>query len=264
MKSRLIAVACLFVILLLPMRGQVVGVTVQLDTNTITVGQGTTLRVFAQVLPAYRPLSEQIFSWYVDVLNTNGAAASANYAGLLKPVSDKDPSISSNGFSSGANRLAIYDTLINLPRAGVTNSVELLRIPVIGLVAGQTRFAVRHGTGQPNLAEDFIVAPADGGNLMSGGDYTAAFANLTVVPGAGPVEVTCLSLTHTQLAGTQQRATLTYCPLAGYDHFVEYRDQMAPGPSGWQQASGGPYNSGTYMETNNVAMRYFRIRATLR
>ena len=109
---------------------QVVGVTAQLDASTINVGQGTTLRVFAQVLPGVRTNADQIFSWYVDVLNTNVAVASANYASMLKPASDNNPMVSSNGFTGGANRLGIYDTFLNLPRAGVTNAVELLRIPV--------------------------------------------------------------------------------------------------------------------------------------
>ena len=67
-------------------RAQVVGVTARLDTNVVAVGQSTTLRIFAQVLPAFRARAERIFSWHVDVLNTNGVAASANYAAMLKPA----------------------------------------------------------------------------------------------------------------------------------------------------------------------------------
>ncbi len=244
-------------------RAQVVGVTLQLDTNTITVGQGTTLHVFAQVLPAFRATSDRIFSWYVDVVNTNGAAASAGYAAMLKPASDKDPLISSNGFTSGADRLAIYDTFLNLPRAGVTNPVELLRIPITGLAAGQTRFSVRHGTGQPNLAQDFLVAPTNGSSFLSGGDYTTALANLTVLPASGgATNVPCLTIAQASLGGSLQRITLNYCPLAGYDHFVEFQNAMQGG-AGWQSIAGGPFNSGLYIETNNIGMRYYRIRAQI-
>src|SRR6185503_18687357 len=56
---------------------QAVAVTASLDTNVLVVGQSTTLRIFAQVLPAYRTNADRIFSWYVDLLNTNGAAAQA-------------------------------------------------------------------------------------------------------------------------------------------------------------------------------------------
>src|SRR4051794_24460498 len=88
---------------------QVVGVTLRLDTNVISVGGATTLRVFAQVIPSIRPNADQIFSWYVDVLNTNGSIASANYASMVKNASDNIPEISSSGFNDGANRRAIYD-----------------------------------------------------------------------------------------------------------------------------------------------------------
>ena len=239
---------------------QVVGVTAQLDTNTITVGQGTTLRIYGQVLPAYVANAEQIFSWYVDVLNTNGTAAAANYAALLKPASDKDPLVSSNGFTSGADRLAVFDTFLNLPGAGTNSPVELLRIPVTGLAAGQTRFGVRAGSGAPSLSQDFIVAPLDGGAPMTGGDYSAAFANLTVLNASAPAAVTCLTLTHTNLGGGLRKITLNFCPVAGYDHYIDFRDQ-ARGGTGWQPAAGGPYNSGVYIEINNLPTRFYRVRA---
>ena len=57
---------------------QVVAVTLRLDTNVISVGGSTTLRVFAQVVPSVRANAERIFSWYVDVLNTNSPVATAN------------------------------------------------------------------------------------------------------------------------------------------------------------------------------------------
>lgn len=238
---------------------QVVGVTMQLETNILTVGQSTMLHVYAQVLPAYRSNADQIFSWYLDVINTNGAAATGRYSALLKSASDNGLQTSSNGFNSGANRLGIYDTFLNQPRAGVTNLIELLRFPVIGAAPGQTRFAARHGTGVPNLSEDFIVAPVNGDEFLTGGDYSAAFANLTVLaPLAGFIN--CLTIAHTNLSGGLQQVTLRYCPVAGYDHYVEFRNQMAAGP-GWQVFAGGPFNSGVYVDTNNVPLRFYRVEA---
>src|SRR4051794_24527436 len=76
---------------------QAVVVTMRLDTNTISVGGSTTLRVFAQVAPNVRANAERIFSWYVDVLNTNGLVASANYGSMQKSASDNDPNLSSTG-----------------------------------------------------------------------------------------------------------------------------------------------------------------------
>jgi len=239
-------------------QAQTVAVTMSLDSPAVSVGQSTTLRVYAQVVPNLRTNSDRIFSWYVDVLNTNGSTASANYPAMQKPASDNDPLTSSNGFTNGASRLGVYDTFLNLPRAGVTNRVELMSIPVGGLSAGQTRFVVRPGTGVPSLSEDFIVAPLSGGGFLSGGEYSAAFADLTVL--AAPSNaITCLTITRTNLAGGLNRVTVQFCPLAGYDHFVEYRDQLVGGP-GWQTFPNGPHNSGVYVDTNSVPVRFYRIR----
>src|SRR5689334_21623415 len=84
---------------------QAVAVTMRLDTNMVTVGQGTTLHITAQVVPGLRPTSDRIFSWYVNVLNTNGDSVGANYSAMLKTASDNDPSLSSKCINSGANRL---------------------------------------------------------------------------------------------------------------------------------------------------------------
>ena len=159
-----------WVVMVMEAGAQVVSVTTQLDTNVLMVGQSTVMHVYAQVVPASRPLADQIFSWYVDVVNTNGSVAAANYGALLRPVSDKDPMISSNGFNSGANRQGIYDTFLNLPGAGVNSAVELLRIAVTGVAVGQSRLGVRARSGQPTLSQDFIVAPKDGGEFLSGGN----------------------------------------------------------------------------------------------
>lgn len=249
------------VVLLGPARAclaQTVAVTMSLDAPVISVGQSTILRVYAQVVPDYRAVTDRIFSWYVDVLNTNGTAASANHAALLKVASDNDPLVSSNGFTSGANRLGIYDTFLNRPGAGVSNRVELISVPVRGLAAGQTRFSVRHGTGVATLSEDFLVAPTGGGEFTLGGVYGAAFADLTVLA-VSTNTLSCLTITQTNLAGGLNRVTVQFCPLVGYDHYVEYRDQLVGGP-GWQTFPNGPHNSGVYLETNNVPVRFYRIR----
>src|SRR5437764_7853752 len=75
-------------------RAQSVSVTLRLDTNQISVGAATTLHVFAQVVPSLRTNADRIFSWYVDVLNTNGTVASANYNAMIKAASDNDPQTS--------------------------------------------------------------------------------------------------------------------------------------------------------------------------
>src|SRR5215210_6328870 len=100
---------------------QSVSVTLRLDTNTIAVGGTTTLRVFGQVVPTLRADADRIFSWYLDVLNTNGSIAQANYNAMQKAASDRHPQTSSTGFNSGANRHGIYDTFQDFAGAGVTN-----------------------------------------------------------------------------------------------------------------------------------------------
>lgn len=235
---------------------QAVQVTARLDNASVTVGGTTTLRVFAQVVPGLRATTDRIFSWYVDVLNTNDVAALANYGGMLKLASDNHPSTSSTGVTLGANRVGIYDTFINLPGAGVANPVELMRIPVTGLAAGQVRFAVRAGTSVPELSADFIVAPLGGGDPVFGGSYTTAFADLQVVTGdtCSPV------LQLTRLAGgTTARLTFTPCP--GRTHTIESKT-IFDNVAAWQPIAGAPHNSGNVVVNISGAQRFYRLRVT--
>lgn len=234
---------------------QAVVVTARLDTNSISVGGSTTLRVFAQVVPGLRPTSDRIFSWYVDVLNTNGAAVSANYGAMTKPASDNDPLISSTGLTQGANRRGIYDTFMNLAGAGVNNPVELMRIPVSGTAPGQTRFSVVAGSGTP-LAEDFIVSPLGGGAAYVGGSYTTAFADLQVTGGAACTPVMQISRLG---GGTQARLTFTPCP--GRTHFVEGLTAIN-GVATWQVLPGAPHNAGDLVVGLTGGLRIFRVRVT--
>lgn len=235
---------------------QAVVVTARLDTNTISVGGSTTLRVFAQVVPGLRPTSDRIFSWYVDVLNTNGAAAGANYGAMTRPASDNDPLISSAGLTQGANRRGIYDTFMNLAGAGVNSPVELMRIPVTGVSAGTTRFAIAAGSGVPQLDSDFIVAPLGGGDPYLGGSYTTAFADLQVTGGAACAPV----LQITRLAGGTQ-ARLTFTPCAGRTHFVEGLTAI-DGVATWQVLPAAPHNTGDVVVNLTGGMRIFRVRVT--
>jgi hypothetical protein len=233
---------------------QVVAVTMSLDDSSIVVGEGTTLRVYAQVVPNVRTNADRIFSWYVDVLNTNGVAAVADYGAMLKATSDNYPQTSSNGVSQGSNRVGIYDTFLDLPGAGVSNAVELMAIPVSGAGAGQTRFRVRAGTGVPALSADFLVAPKGGGDPLEGGDYAAAFADLTVIE-ATPCDI-ALQIAR-QTGGTLR---VSFTPCAGRNHTVEYRDALN-NASTWQALPNAPHNSGLLTVTNLPTQRFFRIRA---
>ncbi len=179
----LILLACLLASLASSSSAQVVAVTLRLDTNQIPVGGSTQLHVEAQILPAYRNGAYGIFSWYVDVLNTNGAIASANYTVMQKTASDNDPDSSSIGTADGASQRGIYDTFLDLPGAGLDAPVELMTIPITGLAVGQTRFEVQAGTGVPELSADFLVAVTNAPDPLTGGDYSAASVDLTVLLG---------------------------------------------------------------------------------
>ena len=238
-------------------RAQAVAVTVSLDNPSIPVGSNTTLRVFAQVVPAQRTNADRIFSWYVNVLNTNGAVAGANYAAMLKTASDRAPQTSSTGFTTNANRFGIYDTFLNLPGAGVSNAVELMAIPVAGTAGGVTQFRVTAGSGVPALSEDFIVAPLGGGGFLSGGDYSVAATNLQVV-------ASCQTTLHIALVsggGLGKPLLLTFTPCAGFNQTVESRDNVKTGS--WSALPGAPHNSGSLYATNSTATKFFRVVSSL-
>jgi hypothetical protein len=239
---------------------QAVAVTLRLETNTIVVCDTTLLRVYAQVVPSLRSNAEQIVTWYVDVLNSNGGVARADYALLAKPASDNDPRTSSAGFTDGANRRGIYDTFLELGGAGVASPVELLVVPVTGLAPGVARFRVQAGTGVPALAEDFIVAPQGGDEAWTGGDYTAALVDLTVVDSPRSA-YRRLAIEHAALPGGTNKVTLRYEADGLCDLFVEYRDQLESGPP-WQALPGGPHRAGIVCDTNTVPMRFYRVRAS--
>ena len=233
---------------------QAVVVTARLDTNVLAVGQSTTLRVFAQVTPGLRANADRIFSWYVDVLNTNGSVATARYTSMLKTASDNEPSTSSTGTTEGSNRRGIYDTFLNRPGAGVSNAVELMAIPVQATGAGFTRFSIRAGTTAQFLAEDFIVAPKAGGNPFTGGDYALANADLSVTSGCS-IELQIQRLTG---GGPNGRSQLDFTPCPGRTHTVEFRNSVESGT--WQPLPGAPHNSGSVTVTNSQSRQFFRVR----
>lgn len=240
-------------------QAQVVDVTASLDTNTVTAGGSTTLRVFARVVPAQRTNANRIFSWHVDVINTNGAAATANYGAMLKTASDKDPQTSSTGLQEGANRRGIYDTFMNLPGAGVNAPVELMAIPVTGTAAGQTRFRIQAGTGG-GFSSDFLVAPVSGSEPLTGGNYALAQVSLTVLPGANlPNPRVALSVTNA--AGGAKGITLTFPTSPGFNYTAQFRDQLTSGPS-WQPLPGAPHNSGTVFHLSSATLRFYRVAIT--
>jgi hypothetical protein len=234
---------------------QAVAVTVKLDTNQIPVGGSTTLHVYAQVVPALRATSDRILSWYLDVVNTNGAAAKANYATMTRPSSDKDPQLSSTGVDQGANRRAIYDTFLNLAGAGIATPVELMSIPISGVAVGKTRLQVAAGSTVPQMGIDFLVAPKPGSTASQGGDYSAAIADLQVIGSSNDCQIQLQIVPKAN--NTQFQLTFTPCP--GRDHFVETAPALGS-PTAWVAVPGGPHNSGSVTVANTGKGAFFRVR----
>ena len=259
-SMKVAAQVVIVVIMLSPalLDGQYVQITLSLETNRIAVGSNTLLHVYAQITPAYRPTTDRIFSWYVDLVNTNGSIAQGDWPKLQRPKSDRDTRTSSGGVTVGANRRGIYDTFINLPSAGRTNPVELFYIPINGLTPGKTAFRIEAGSGVPNLGADFIVAPAGGGDPLIGGDYRAASQQLEVLGSSGAsnvlVSIASLGLPNTEL----KKLTIAFPLVSGRNHTVEYLPDLGSDPK-WQALPGAPHNSGLAVDTNNAPQRFYRL-----
>lgn len=259
-SMKVAAQVVIVVIMLSPalLYGQYVQVTLSLETNRIAVGSNTLLHVYAQILSAYQTKTDRIFSWYVDLLNTNGSVAQGDWAKLQRPKSDRDMNTSSGGVTVGANRRGIFDTFINLPNAGRTNPVELFSVPIQGLAPGKTLFRVQAGSGVPNLSADFIVAPKGGGDPLIGGDYRAASQPLEVLGSSGASNV-LVSIVSADLPNSVLKTlAITFPLVSGRNHTVEYRPDLGSDPK-WQALPGAPHNSGLAVDTNNAPQRFYRL-----
>jgi hypothetical protein len=227
-----------------------------LDATSIAVGGGTILHVYAQVVPAQRAKVDRIFSWYLDLVNSNGSAADSSGT-PTKATSDRTAQTSSSGVMDGVNRRGIYDTFMDLAGAGVSNAVELFSVPIKGLAQGNVTFKVQAGTGVSGLSQDFIVAPIGGGVPLVGGDYSQATATLAV--GSGVCQPMLTSGLTVQPAPAQFVLNFTVCP--GKTHTVEFTDDLAH-PS-WQTLGAGANNSGRATDTlatSSAGKRFYRVR----
>lgn len=155
-----------------------VRVTLSAESTLLKVGESTVLHAFAQVAPDQRAASDQIFSWYVDLLNSDGAVAAVIPGSVLRLRSDGDPATSSSGTVQGPNLRGIYDTFLNLPAAGRDAPVELFSVVFRAVGPGKSTIRVAAGTGA-DLGADFEVVPLDFVDPLLGGDYSAAVVEIT-------------------------------------------------------------------------------------
>jgi hypothetical protein len=243
----------------LEVKAQTVNLTLTLDTNQVAVGQSTTLRAFAQVVPEQRAGADRIFSWYVDLLNSSTAVAQPDFSQIQKPSSDNDSQLSSTGATSGLNRLGIYDTFLNRAGAGVSAPVLLFSVPVTGVAAGKNTFSLRAGTGVAGLANDFLVAPLGGGDPLTGGNYLAAIAQLQVTSSSN--ELRPFSLTLTRLAPVELgRWEITFPTVSGWNYYLQTRSSMSV-TSSWNAVLSSSLTSGKITITNKTASSFYRVQA---
>lgn len=246
-----IIVACGMVLNLTPLiAAQVVNVTMTLDESALMVGEETVLRVWAQVKPEYQAQADRIFSWWIDIVNTNGSVAALVGDQLTMIASDNEPAHSSSGTMDGAHIRGIHNTFMDLAGAGVGAPVELLAVPLRAEAAGVVTVGATGGT-VGNLAFDFIVAPLDvQGDMMTGGDYSAAGVTLTVF---SPEPA---SLRIERESGGMQ---LAFDVLEGYYYEVHFADSLLGSPR-WRPVAGAPHQTGIVpFVVERDPLRVFRL-----
>jgi hypothetical protein len=236
---------------------QPVIVTTTLDTNRLTLGASTTLRVYAQVAPEYRATAAQIFSWYIDLVVLGSNAVELVHSGLQRPTSDKDTLTSSAGTLDLQNVRGIHDTFLSRANAGVADPIELLSIPIKAIAPGLATIAVQAGTGVEDLEEDFIVEPVGDGPTFTGGNYTLARAEIRVT-----VPLTNLVATISQTALPENRGrlmTIRFPVLTGNIYAVEFSPGLGTAMT-WQPLPNVPHNNGYADDTNSAPARFYRVK----
>ncbi len=243
-----------------PLQAQVVNVTAAFDSTNLVIGGATTLRVFGHVNEFNRSAADQILAWYLDLINFTPATARADYATLQRRFSDNDSRTSSPGKTEGGNQRGIFDTFLNTAGAGMTNRIELLSCTVTALAAGKVIFGVAPGTTVGNLSTDFLVALKADSDPLAGGVYSRARAELLVGAGAVETSPVILQVSYSALPGAfQNRVALSFNVTSGRNFFLEVRDQLSSA-SEWLTFPGGPHNAGSYVDTNSVPSRFYRVR----
>jgi hypothetical protein len=221
-------------------------VTIEADDTTLAVGESTTVTVYGQIDAAIQVSSDQIFSWYVDVLNDNGTAV-GGFAAVRTPASDNTPATSSDGTPDGANLKGLYDTFLSNPGAGKGSRVVLVQFEVTALAAGSATFSVNVGS-TGDLLSDFLVTQT-GGGFSIGGIYAGASVEITVT---GELDLSVLNL---QVSSS---GDITFNPIAGFDHTVEFSGTLLPGS--WVDLPGGPHNTGAVNQVvAGIPERYYRV-----
>ena len=224
-----------------------VEVTIEAAETSLRVGQSTTVTIYGQIDAAIASDSDQIFSWYIDILNDDGEVA-GGYANLATPTSDNNPLTSGDGTVMGADLRGIYDTFLDHPGAGKGSRVVLVQFEVTARSVGTATFSVAAGTTAGSLS-DFLVSKTGGGSY-SGGIYAGASVAISVSRPDLRLDV----------SRTADQADITFNPISlpGFTHTIQFSDTLQP-PS-WIDLPGGPHNSGIASQVvAGHVRRFYRV-----
>jgi hypothetical protein len=227
-----------------------VNVTMRADDPVLIPGQTTVVRVFAQIDPSIENAAG-IFSWHVDVLNSDALVLVPDYDNLTMTPPHNNSGLSSLGATVGTHRLGIHNTFLgDDPEAGKSSPVELLAVQVTASQLGVTTLSVRAGT-NPSIPDDFIVTPIVGELPISGGNYAAATAVLRVIPVSE-----ALKFGISKVPGGA--VELKFSPIAGFDHTVMFSADLSVGS--WMPLSGAPHNSGSLTDpVADTPRRFYKV-----
>jgi hypothetical protein len=227
-----------------------VEVTIEAGNAMLTIGEKTQVTVYGRIAAAIEGDSDQIFSWYLDVLNDHAGVVSG-YGDVQKPESDNTPSTSSAGTPAGAALRGIHDTFLGNPGAGKGGRVALVTFEVTAVAAGSATISVAAGSTVGGQLSDFLVA-RNGGGAYVGGQYDSASVEITVT---GEPDFSGLDLR------ISEAGRIAFNPLPGFDHTVQFSDTLLPGS--WVDVAGGPHNTGSVNQVvAGVRERYYRVVLT--
>jgi T5SS/PEP-CTERM-associated repeat protein len=149
-----------------------------------------------------------------------------------------------NGDAALAGRVELDFIQGFVPKPGDT--VEFLKVS--GKVTGTLDLVPQIIAADPAAARPALVVLAkmsitpDGkGSLMVTGVHPTVQLNATLDP------------------GVDKKLNLSFVPVAGANHFIEFRDGLAAG-SAWQQFPGAPHNSGIVSDRPAATGRFYRVR----
>lgn len=227
-----------------------VEVTIEAAETSLRVGQSTTVTIYGQIDAAIASDADQIFSWYIDILNDDGEVT-GGYTDVATPTSDNNPLTSGDGTLMGAHLRGIYDTFLFNPGAGKGSRVILVQFEVTARGVGTSTISVAAGTTVGSLS-DFLVSKTGGGSY-SGGIYTGASVAISVARPDLRLDV----------IRTADQADITFNPIAlpGFSHTIEFSDTLQP--ASWIDLPGGPHNSGIASQiVAGHVRRFYRVAVT--